>query len=438
MIIHYQHKTQNYILQMLHGYLFFMQYLYNHYALNSAPIIPKRYFLYILDVKSCSPYEDSTWTALLLCWGTLEMGAVDELSDYNPVLIAGFNQRRLHPFYCVQKATFTAPKWIWFVTPFDWEIWVLLATSLVLFGLIRQSVRAAFEILFYFFYEPIRQIDRCGMYTLPSLIFISFLSYHYESFITTDITAPLHILIYKTTKDLELAGYKMVIPNLGSFPLGAFLVGKQYKKIMGKEITTDDILVDHEINIYFSTLKYAWFDRIATYQGYIHIQDEIFTKLGKAEVKVRTDKVSCFVTEEVFENLSTRLLVYGPLAGAKLVNRILVSHGESWIWNRWINMKWTDFVRRLNKERFQVDYVEESQRVQGLKLSESIGLIFIVHAVVLCVAIIIYLGEDYGRIVGMLVHFLGRGKELMVKLWPNLKYRMILKLGDLVVPFQTK
>lgn len=356
------------------------------------------------------------------------MDGVDDLSDYRHSLMAGFNQRRLHSFYCVQKETFTAPTWTWFVTPFDWEIWFLLATSIVLLGLVRQSIRASIEILLYFIYEPIGKLDRFSIYTFPSLIFISFLSYHYESFITTQITAPRHILIYETTKDLEHAGYKMVIPHLWSFPLAAYFGGKQYKKIMGRELTTDDVHIDSSIDVFFSTLKYAWFDRMATYQGYIHIQDEIFNKLGKAEVKVRTDKVSCFVTEEVFVTLSIRMLMYGPLAGAKSLERILVSHGESWIWNRWINMKWTDFVRRLSKERFEVDYIKESQRVEGLKLSESIGLIFIVHPVALFVAMIIYMGEDYLRFLGILKDFCRRGKQSLAKLWSSMKYRLCVRV----------
>ncbi|OXA37733.1 hypothetical protein Fcan01_27550 [Folsomia candida] len=56
----------------------------------------------------CSPYEESIGPPL--CWGTMERGAVDNISDYEYALMGGFNQQTMHSLYCVEHATFTAPK----------------------------------------------------------------------------------------------------------------------------------------------------------------------------------------------------------------------------------------------------------------------------------------------------------------------------------------
>lgn len=121
------------------------------------------------------------------------------------------------------------------------------------------------------------------------------------------------MLIYENTKELKLAGYTVVIPDPSTFALGEFLVGKEYKRIMGKQVTLDDVHIDESVNVFENTLKYAWFNKIAKYKGYVPIQEEIFTKLGRGVVKIRTDLVSCFVTDDVFITSSTRLLMYGPL-----------------------------------------------------------------------------------------------------------------------------
>lgn len=349
------------------------------------------------------------------------MEDIDGLSDYDHALLAGFHQQVMHSIYCVQQATFTAPSWTWFVTPFDWEIWFLLATSVLFFGLVLRSVEISLDVLFYFIYVPVRNIKRFRIILIPSLIFISFLSYHYESFTTTQLTAPLHILSYETTKDLVLAGYRFVLPDKSYFPLIQVMAGKQYSEMMGRQVTLEDAYFDKSVNIFRDILRPSWFNSIAKYKGYVPMREQVLNKLGKSEVKVRMDKVSCFVTKTYFVKLTFRLMVYGNLAISKDLARILVWHVDNGIWMWLGDLMWVNFMRRMSKERFQEECLNGCQQGNKLKLSESVGLLFIVHAVLSFVSVIIYLMEDYERLGQRLTVIVKLGRNLWSKLWSKSK-----------------
>lgn len=233
----------------------------------------------------------------------------------------------------------------------------------------------------------------------------------------TQLTAPLHVLKFQTTKQLEFAGYKMVLQDRKDFHLGEIIAGKQFFAMMGKKLTPRDFNYDSDINIFKETLLSSWFNRISKSKSYIPILDEIFRKLAKSEVKVRTDQVSCFVTEEVYLRLSARLMVYGVLAVSKHLDRILVKYREDGIYIKWMDVKWTDFVRRLNKERVQDGWDD----VKVIKLQGSIGLIFVVHAVLLFLVVVVYLIEDYKRIIVVVCAIYKVAAQSCFYLWFNIK-----------------
>ncbi|OXA41125.1 hypothetical protein Fcan01_23916 [Folsomia candida] len=322
----------------------------------------------VIPLDTCSPYEDSPWAALYLCWEVVGKAALDDISDYDDVLVSCGSQMTMHSLYCVGHESFTAPSWTWFVTPLDWKIWFLLTISLVLLGLVRTS---------------------------------------------TKLTAPLNILIYQTTKQLELAGFKMIIKKKEDFEVYELLAGDTYSAMMGKHMTLNDLNYDLDLDYLETMLKFSWLHRIAKSQSYVPIQEGLRNKLGKSEVKIRTATESCFVTEKVFFGFSYKLMVYGSLAVSRDLDRILVRSEEYGITSRWTDMEFTDFVRRLHKESDG----EGWEDVTELKLKESIGLVFVLLAVLLSGAGLVYLVEDYKRVILVLKDICKVGRQSLWKLW---------------------
>lgn len=80
-------------------------------------------------------------------------------------------------------------------------------------------------------------------------------------------------------------------------------------------------------------------------------------------------------------------------------------------------------MRRLSKEKCQeADLIEGYHGVRKLKLSESIGLLFIIHGVMLVQAVLVYLTEDYVKVVRILVYLGCKSKGFLIKLWSKIKF----------------
>lgn len=299
------------------------------------------------------------------------------------------------------------------MTPLDWKIWFLLTISLVLLGLVRTSTKVSFDVLLFLVHVPLVNPKGFGVLLFPGLVFMTFLSYHYECFLTTQLTAPLNILIYQTTKQLELAGFKMIIKKKEDFEVYELLAGDTYSAMMGKHMTLNDLNYDLDLDYLETMLKFSWLHRIAKSQSYVPIQEGLRNKLGKSEVKIRTATESCFVTEKVFFGFSYKLMVYGSLAVSRDLDRILVRSEEYGITSRWTDMEFTDFVRRLHKESDG----EGWEDVTELKLKESIGLVFVLLAVLLSGAGLVYLVEDYKRVILVLKDICKVGRQSLWKLW---------------------
>ncbi|OXA46094.1 hypothetical protein Fcan01_18982 [Folsomia candida] len=230
-----------------------------------------------MEARPCPMFDSKSnfkWTPLYICERNIPTTLPDNFSDYVQPLISSFVQRGFYLIYCIPKAEYDRPSWSWIVSPFDTPIWLTLVTCSIIFGAVGRRIAMIFDAMNFFIYISLPKFKHWKHPALfLSLTLTSFLSYHYEAFMTTSITAPLQLHVFTSIKEALDHGFRLVVSSPQVVVLLKAHVGENIAKQVGRNVSFLSVIIDPEIDQVAQPFKITWRDKLASIKGTIYIYD---------------------------------------------------------------------------------------------------------------------------------------------------------------------
>ncbi|OXA48485.1 hypothetical protein Fcan01_16547, partial [Folsomia candida] len=328
---------------------------------NNYPIyeiMKERLNASIEEWSTCPPLDDRDeyeWAPLYLCERPITMSQPQQFSDYLHPLLLAFFQRELYLIYCINKADYAAPSWAWVTTPFDNPTWLCLLTTFALFAIIGRRLSMMFDALYFFIYIGPRNFNHWkNPAVFLGLAVTSFLSYHYEAFMTTSITAPLELHVFLDIKEAIDNGFRLIIADLNVLSGLKLLMGVEIKQQIERNLSDGDVVLDVGIEQLNQPFNVTWRDKMASIKGTIYIYDTLAYKVKKDKVVSQGDNVLCFVIRKPFGPFTVTVNGYSSMAASWFLQNAKLFNGPSGIYRMFQERYFTKVARRLGKDRIKM------------------------------------------------------------------------------------
>ncbi|OXA46432.1 hypothetical protein Fcan01_18789 [Folsomia candida] len=312
--------------------------------------------------SSCPPLDDKAdyeWNPLYLCERPVTLSQPQKFSDYLHPLMLGFFQQELYLIYCTNKADYDPPSWAWVTTPFDNPTWLGLLVTFGLFAIIGRRLSMMFDAFNFFIYIGLPNFNNWKNPALFLAIAVtSFLSYHYEAFMTTSITAPLELHVFVDIKEGLDNGFRLIIASLNVLAGLKLLIGVEIRQQIGRNLSDEDVVLDVEIDQLNQQFNLTWRDKMAAIKGVIYIFDTLAYKMKKHKVVSEGDNVLCFIIMKPVGPFTVMMNGYSSMTASWFLQNVKLFNGPSGIYRMFQERYFTKVARGLGKDKVKMQNVK--------------------------------------------------------------------------------
>lgn len=184
-------------------------------------ILAPRLNVTFITVSDCD--DENEFAVLKLCEKLAPLNPTDLRLD--AVIHAETHQLPVQLMYCVPRAVLEKPSWLFFLAPFRPAVWIGVFATVALFWVGGKGN------LKYPGHVFLTLINADGLLKTPSCWAVSvsavlFLSYHWECWLTTDLTTPLQPYVFRSVKEAREHGYRVILPDPSLFKFVVLLSGE--------------------------------------------------------------------------------------------------------------------------------------------------------------------------------------------------------------------
>ncbi|OXA48482.1 hypothetical protein Fcan01_16548 [Folsomia candida] len=335
--------------------------------------------------SSCPPLDegnDYEWAPLYLCERPVTIRQPEKFFDYLHPFMLAFFQRELYLIYCINKADYDPPSWTWVTIPFDNPTWLGFLCTFVIFAIIGRRLSMVFDAFNFFIYIGVRNFKNWKNPALfLSLTVTSFLSYHYEAFMTTSITAPLELHVFLDIKEAIDNGFRLIIASVNVLAGLKLLMGVEIRQQIGRNLSDEDVVLDVEIEQLNQPFNVTWRDKMANVKGVIYIFDVLAYKMKKYKVVSEGDNVLCFIITKPIGPFTVMVSGYSSMTASSFLQNGRLFNGPSGIYGMFQERYYTKVARRLGKDRIKMQNVkyhgkDEVAAQIRLRLYSNFGILF--------------------------------------------------------------
>lgn len=347
--------------------------------------------------SSCPPLDDKDdydWAPLYLCEAGFVTPQPENTSDYLHSKLLSFTQGKLCIVYCINKADYDPPSWAWVASPFDTPTWFGLLITIALFALVGRRISMMLNAVNFFIYiGPSNFKNWKNPALFFSLALISFLSYHYEAFMTTNITAPLGLHVLLDIKEWLDNGFRLIVPSMHILNVLRFAMGEEIRQQLGRNISARDLIVDAEMGQGPEQFNLTWRHKMASIKGVFYIYEVLAYKLKTEKIVSRDGNVVCFVINNCLGPFTVLMNSYSSMTGSWFLQNVLLWNGPAGIDRMFQDRYFTKIARKLATNNVKTQALTNGDEITAelrLRLYSNFGVLFLYVGFLLGVSLAVF------------------------------------------------